>query len=275
MGKTLTYESWKHDHLPYLEKISGKRAVVTFSGGKDSSILLYFMIKAGEEFGFVCEAEGAAFPHHVLDDAEQQRFREFWSKLGIAITWHATDTSDSELDEAPAAGVNPCRVCNKTKKTVLLSAIGKSANDLENMVLVMGYSLWDLTSATLENILNTCTASEGDPENTAMESRLMETAQRFYPWLQFQGGPSIFKPLLLYNDRAIVDAIEKYDVPVSRNECRHKLQRPKRRFAEYYRAADLEFDFERIRDLWQRNLPLPPASEFEAMGSKAYLGTRL
>lgn len=275
MDTPLTYDVWKHDHLSYLEKIAGKRAAVTFSAGKDSSIILYFMVRAAKEFGFVCEAHGAAYPHHVLDESEQQRFRDFWSEYGVEIVWHDVPTSDSELDDALEDGMSPCAVCNRAKKGALMAAIGTTVGDLENLVLVMGYSLWDLTSATLENILNSCARSEDGAENAAMESRLMETAQRFYPWLQFKGGPSIFKPLLLYNDRAIVQAIEEYRIPVGRNECRHTLQRPKRRFAEYYRAVDLEFDFEKVRDLWQKNLPLPQAAQFESMGSVAYLGTRL
>lgn len=275
MGKPLTYQAWKDDHLLYLEKLAGKRAAVTFSAGKDSSIVLYFMVRAAEEFGFVCEAHGAAYPHHVLDEPEQERFREYWNGYGIEIVWHDVATADSELDEALADGESPCAVCNRAKKGALMAAIGKTVDDLEKLVLVMGYSLWDLTSATLENILNSCALSENGAESPLQQNRLMETAQRFYPWLEFAGGPSIFKPLLLYNDRAIVRAIEEYQIPVGRNECRHTLQRPKRRFAEYYRAVDLEFDFEKVRELWRNTLPLPPASQFESMGSAAYLGTRL
>jgi tRNA(Ile)-lysidine synthase TilS/MesJ len=275
MDRPLTYDVWKDDHLPYLQKIAGRRAAVTFSAGKDSSIILYFMVRAAKEFGFVCEAHGAAYPHHVLDEAEQQRFVDFWRDHGIEIVWHTVATTDSELDEALECGTNPCGVCNRAKKAALMAEIGKTAGSLEDLVLVMGYSLWDLTSATLENILNSCARSEDGPESAARERRLLETAQRFYPWLQFDGGPSIFKPLLLYNDQTITRAIEEYRIPVGRNECRHKLQRPKRRFAEYYSAVGLEFDFEKVRDLWQKTLPLPPAAQFEAMGSAAYLGTRL
>lgn len=273
MDNQLTYDSWKQDHLKYLSTMAGKQVIVTFSGGKDSSLALYLMARAAGEFGFSCEAHGAAFPRHVLDEGEKQRFDDFWGGQGTTLVWHDVPIPDEALDQAVESGTSPCKICTRTKKAVLLASVRHEVSDLNRLVLVMGYSLWDLTSATLENILNSRARAEGGGESGAIESRLMETAQRFYPWLQFKGGPAIFKPLLLYNDETIQRAINDFAIPVGRNSCRHTLKRPKRRFAEYYREAGLQFDFEKVRDLWQSTLPLPPASQFESMGIAEYLGT--
>jgi tRNA(Ile)-lysidine synthase TilS/MesJ len=274
MNEGLTYSSWKIEHRRILEALPGKQIIVTYSGGKDSSVILHYMIQAAKEFDFHFETHGAEYPEHVFTGPDKHLLDGYWGERGVSIMWHAVSESEEKLNSALAEGINPCLVCNRVKKSVLFEYFERSATDWEPLVLVMGYSLWDLISATLEHIL-TARLSYPDESPSARfkptEERFIETSQRFYPILKLNGGPSIFKPLIMYNDQDILDVVSRHAIPLTHTICKYKDFRPKRLFAEYYYRSALQFDYQKAFEFAKSVLDLPEPSYYENVDRKQYL----
>ena len=274
MNEGLTYSSWKSDHRRILEALPGKQIIMTYSGGKDSSVVLHYMIQAAKEFGFHFETHGAEYPEHVFTGADKHRLDAYWRERGVTIRWHAVSESEEKLNSALAEGISPCLVCNRVKKSVLIEYFKPLATDWEPLVLVMSYSLWDLISATVEHILTARFLHPDHPPSVRYkptEERFNETSQRFYPMLKLNGGPSIFKPLIRYNDQDILDVVSRHAIPLTQTICKYKDFRPKRLFAEYYHRAALQFDYQKVFEFAKNVLDLPEPSYYENVDRKQYL----
>ena len=55
MKSRLNYSAWKTNNQAILEDLSDKKVMISYSGGKDSSVVLYLIRKAAKEFGFSYE----------------------------------------------------------------------------------------------------------------------------------------------------------------------------------------------------------------------------
>jgi 3'-phosphoadenosine 5'-phosphosulfate sulfotransferase (PAPS reductase)/FAD synthetase len=67
------YVLWKKEQEPILTTLRGKEVWVLFSGGKDSSLALYFVHAASEEFGFSLQVHVGTFPKHRYTPREMDR----------------------------------------------------------------------------------------------------------------------------------------------------------------------------------------------------------
>lgn len=273
MTSPIRYETWKSDHVSFLESFSGKTVILTFSGGKDSSAGLHLMQRASSEFDFDLDVHAVLFPHHVYTYAEVEVMEKYWEQRGIRIRWHKGESADRELERAVQEGIDPCSVCNRAKKTILIREGRSLFADPESIVLTMSYSLWDLVSATMEHILGTrYSAAPGpvDPGAGKADRRFLETSQRFYPLIRLKDGLQVFKPLIRYNDQQIIDLIERVGTPLCTTLCQYCHYRPKRVFAQYYERADLRFDFDRVFTFARDALQIPDLSHYETLDMALY-----
>jgi tRNA(Ile)-lysidine synthase TilS/MesJ len=274
MNEILTYKEWENRHRQILESLPGKTTMMFFSGGKDSSLVLHFMKRAGEEFRFSFETHAGIYPHHVYSPDERSALDHYWKSRGVEIKWHEIKESDDRLASALAEGVSPCLICNTAKKRDLMEYMRKQAVKAESVVIVMSYSLWDLVSATVEHILGgiyACTEKSSRVRHKSTEERFFETAQRFYAFLKLRDGFSIFKPLIYYNDQDIKNALSQERIPLLNTTCHYKQYRPKRLFAQYYEQMGLRFDYEKVFRFAQTALHLPDEAFFTQMGEEHYL----
>jgi len=274
MDYTLSYNEWKNRHRRILETLCDKRTMMFFSGGKDSSLVLHFLQKAGEDFRFSFETHAGIFPHHVYSSKDREILDRYWKSRGVEISWHEIKESDDKLASALADGVSPCLICNTAKKRDLMDYMRKLPLEAGTLVIVMSYSLWDLVSATIEHILGAVYA--GDETSSRVrhkptEERFYETAQRFHPFLKLQDGFSIFKPLVYYNDQDISGVLSEEGIPLLAATCHYKQYRPKRLFAQYYEQTGLRFDFEKVFRFARTALHVPDESFFTRMGEDLYL----
>lgn len=274
MNHQLNYPSWVERHRYVLETLPNKQVMMFFSGGKDSSIVLHLLQLASADFHFTFETHTGVFPHHVFSPEDRQKLDTYWQKRGVTINWHDVLESDDQLATALAEGTSPCLVCNTAKKRQLLNYIKGSGLDTASLVIVISYSLWDLVSATIEHILGSVYASpqytpsiNGKPR----EERFLETFQRFYPLLQFTNGFSVFKPLIYYNDQAIIDLIRRENIPLLCTSCNYKEYRPKRLFGQYYEKMNLQFEFQDVLNFARNTLHLPDEAFFTQLGEEGYL----
>lgn len=271
---TITYEKWHSDNKTELKKLEGKDLILAFSGGKDSSVVLHFLDIASKTYNYNLEARGIIIPEHVLTNKERARLNDYWANRGINIFWHSVDDGDKKLSEAPKQGVSPCLICNRTKKNELMEYFLRTRPNLEQLVMVVSYSLWDLVSATIEHITGGIYADRGlskAAQGKQPEDRFMEIAQRFYPLIKLKSGLSVFKPLIYYNDQDILATVKENNLPLTIPTCDHKEYRPKRGFALYYHKMDHHFNYEKVLEFAQNSLNIPDLRVYSEMPTDVYL----
>jgi len=274
MNPMLTYSRWKDNHKSILQSLPGKRIVMSYSGGKDSSIMLDFILRAGKEFGFDFQTHAVLFPHHAFTDMDKNRLDSYWSERGVNILWHEISETDQCLDDALKSELNPCSICSQIKKNFFIKYLKNSEMDWKPDVIIMNYSLWDLVSATIEHTLGTIYSIPGHSNllrGKKPEERFIETSQRFYPLLKLQNGLTIFKPLIKYNDQDILNAVSDVQTPLVLTPCRYKEFSPKRLLATYYEKLGLNFEYDKVFEFAKKALSLPEISYYEQIGMKEYL----
>jgi tRNA(Ile)-lysidine synthase TilS/MesJ len=261
------YIDWREGHRTILEGFPEKDVLLFFSGGKDSSLAMDFVARAAEEFGFVFKAHAAPFPVHRYTSTEKDRIGSYWHKRGIDIIWHDPEFTDECLRESK----NPCIPCRELRKRLLRTILGGSQVQLENLVLIINFSLWDLVGYALEHMLSDMLSDSAGEEGSPRSKRFIETAQRFYPLLRMKEGYTIFRPLIRYNNPDILRLLEDRKIPVLSTACEFKDYRPKRIFEKYYNLMGLRFDYDRVFNFSKNALDLPEASSYSAIEKEEYL----
>ena len=147
---TIEDDQWMDAYKAILEGLAQKRVLLFYSGGKDSSLCMDLMQQASKEFNFSFEAHAGAFPKHRYTGEERSRLDRFWQKREIPIKWHEFSEKDADLEGAQ----NPCLLCQQIRKRLLFQIVKDRGDDMEKLVLVPAFSLWDLVSYALEHILS-------------------------------------------------------------------------------------------------------------------------
>lgn len=262
----LHYSNWKVEYEYILKGLKKKKILMFFSGGKDSSFLLDYLIRAGKEFGFSFETHAGAFPIHRYTKSERKRLGAYWAGRGVDILWHEFSEGDEQLRRSD----NPCLSCQKIRKEVLQKLVA-SEEDLTKLMMVVSYSLWDLVSYSIEHILSDIFTNSDKTEGSEMSKRFLETSQRFYPILEMKEGYTIFRPLVRYDTRTILREIQKIGMPILSIPCEFKDHRPKRVLEKYYENMDLDFDYNRVFQFTKECLNLPDSSKFSSIEKEKYL----
>jgi tRNA(Ile)-lysidine synthase TilS/MesJ len=260
------YEHWKKKFASVLETFSDKNIFVLYSGGKDSSAILYLFDQARREYEFTFQVHTGVFPHHRYPQSEIDRLSSYWRARDIRINWHQVAAPDAVL----ADGNDPCRKCQEIRKKLLQGYLSKTISNWQDVVLVISYSLWDLASYAIENVLHSQFTVPSETQGG--DQRFIETAQRFYSLLEMKDGYRIFRPLILYNDQDIKSLINDQSIPTLTIPCAHKDHRPKRILGQYYDAQGLRFDYSKVLAFARSALKLPDQSVFKNMSKDEYLG---
>ncbi len=240
---TIIYRQWKQEHAPLLETFQHKKVFMLFTGGKDSSVILWMLLKASREFGFCFETSTGRYPLGVFPDAEVEKLNTYWRDKGVQIMWHEVDASDELLSQAQSRGENPCRLCQSIKHSFLFSHLTNLDYRLSDIVLILSFSLWDLVSYSIEYLVEGVYNVRGTKGNG---DRRISTSQRFYPVIQLNDGLTVFKPLLKYNEQEILQVVTEQKIPLSQAECAYKRYTPKRILFDYYRQANAFFDYNQV-----------------------------
>jgi len=264
MSSAIDYHKWKEEHRSILKTFFDKNVLVLFSGGKDSSLALDLILRAKKEFGFDFKAHAGAYPVHRYQSKEKKTIESYWNRRGIELQWHDLGKTDDYIKNE----INPCLKCQMLRKKMLKTILGDMVNDWENLVLVAGYSLWDIVSYSIEHILNDLFSNSVDSGNN---KRFMETAQRFYPLLKMKEGYTVFRPMIRYNSDDILKAIKEAGIPTLSIPCEFKEFRPKRVLERYYQKTGIHFDYDKVFDFARRSLGLPDINTYTSIDKDEYL----
>jgi hypothetical protein len=267
MMKKIEYSKWKDDHRFILESLNDKKILFGFSGGRDSSLALDFIQRAKKDFGFRFEAHAGAFPIHRYPETEKERIGSYWSARDVDIIWHNFIETDDMIGNAD----NPCYSCQMIRKKLLKTIVMQEIDNIENLVLIVNYSLWDIVGYSLEHILSDIFSDFNKKRNIDKSERFKETAQRFYPLLQMKEGYTIFSPIVKFNGSDILYTIEKMGIPILSIPCDFKEYRPKRVLERYYEKMRLRFDYNNVFEFAKKALDLPDISEYVSIDKGKYL----
>lgn len=261
------YSLWNEMHHSTLKNFRGKRIVLLFSGGKDSSVTMDFIQQSAKEFGFDFEAHAGTFPVHRYSDAEKHRIDSYWQKRGIKIRWHDIKKTDDLLNNSK----DPCHVCQKVRKSLLQRILTQTVADWSDLILIISFSLQDLVSYAVEYLLSNMISAPRHGEDTEKILRFKETAQRFYPLLEMKEGYSVFRPLITLNDDDIKKIIARKHIPILSVPCRFSGYSPKRILENYYEKMGLRFDYDRLFDFALKALGFPDIASYKSMPKEDYL----
>ena len=267
MSSAIDYHQWKEEHKTILETFSDKNVLMLFSGGKDSSLSVDFLLRAKEEFGFDFKAHAGACPVHRYPDKEKKRIESYWSERGVEIHWHDLGETDEYLENAP----NPCVACQKLRKKLLKSSLTNSIEDWSSLFIIINHTLWDIVSYSLEHMLSGLFSNSDNQVNSKNSKRFMETAQRFYPLLKMKEGYTVFRPLIKYNSDDIQAVIKEAGIPTLSIPCKFREFRPKRILERYYQKMEIRFDYDKVFDFARRSLGLPDITTYTSIDRDEYL----
>ena len=266
MHSEISYPHWRVENQDVLKDFPGKNIKLLFSGGKDSSLALDFVLRAGKEFGFDFETHAAAYPVHMYTDVEKDRITSYWNNRGADIIWH-----DLEVAEEIKDAVNPCLLCLKVKRRLLKTNLTRTIEDWENLVLIVNYSLWDLASYCIEYMLMGISSFPDHGTGHQKNSRILETAQRFYPLLKMKEGYTVFQPLVRCNTNEILKLLREQGIPTLSIPCEYSDFRPKRIFQKYYEKMGMRFDYEQVFQFAKKSLNLPDISSYLSLSKEEHL----
>ena len=135
MTKEIDYSEWKSEHASILSNFSNKEMFFLFSAGKDSSLAMHLMLKAGEEFGFRFQSHVGAFPVHRYDRKENMRISSYWEARGIRPVWHTPKESDAVLETEE----KPCLKCQSIRKKMLRGFLSENATFQTHLKSIFQY----------------------------------------------------------------------------------------------------------------------------------------
>lgn len=277
MSQILNYRRWLNDNEDFLIQFSGKKLLVLFSGGKDCTLILDYLLEARNKFNYSLDVHAARYPNHIFTKVEIKKLDSYWKERQVNIHWHEITENDDEFNVAISKGINPCTVCHTKKREYMSNYIFSKYDNLSDIVVVVSFTLWDIVSYSLENLLfniynsNSERHSDFFGSSNTIQDRYLQTSQRFYPYVQFKNGFSVYRPFIRYNEQEIKEAMKEKNAPVSTAKCLYKSLRPKRVFSECYEKMNLSFDYERVISFSKTALELHDISAYNDLDGKNYL----
>jgi tRNA(Ile)-lysidine synthase TilS/MesJ len=270
MDSSPVSERWERLNADYLGRFAGKTLIVTYSGGKDSSVCVHLLNGLREKYGFVVQAHLYAYPRHLYGPTYAAAVTSYWEANGITFVYHQPEEADPEIRELPV----PCLLCQKVRKRALARLFPRLGIPLEKLVLVSGHSLWDLAGYAIEHLVNHELAEQKPENSQRTQERFLEISQRFYPYLEMKEGYAVYRPMHFLNQEEIRGLLRESGAPPEDASCEFAVHRPKKFLGRYFEHFGLEFSYDGVMAFAKRHLALESKSSAEGVGKDEFLGRR-
>jgi tRNA(Ile)-lysidine synthase TilS/MesJ len=270
MGNATVSESWEKRNAVYLTRCAGKKIMVAYSGGKDSSVCIHLLRGVKEKYGFEVEAHLYAFPRHLYSPAYRDAVSAYWESQGVPFGYHEAALSDPDI-----LGLSdPCLLCQKTRKKAMALLFSQLGIPMDKLVIVSGHSLWDLAGYALEHLINHELAQQKPQNADRARDRFLEISQRFYPYLNMKEGYAVYRPMHFLNQEEIRQLLQKSGAPPEDSACQFAVNRPKKFLGKYFEKFEIEFTYEGVMAFADRHLALQEKSIAESINKEEFLGLR-
>ena len=261
---------WEKRNREYLTRFAGKKLVVAYSGGKDSTVCVHLLNGVKEKYGFTVEAHLYAFPRHLYNPAYRAAVTGYWESHGVPFGYHEATEADPEIRDLE----DPCLLCQKVRKRALLSLFPKMGAPLPKLVLVSGHSLWDLAGYALEHLINHKLARQKEEDRERSRERYLEISQRFYPYLEMKEGYAVYRPMHFLNQEEIRLLLRESGATPEDSACQFAVNRPKKFLGKYFEKFGIEFTYDGVMEFARKHIALEAKAAVEAVDKEEFLGRR-
>lgn len=190
---------------------AGDRVLVGVSGGKDSSILLYALTLLSRYKIYDFEVMGLTVDHGLIGGIEP--YRAFCNQTGLNLEVHCEHYA---IDLSVGSEYAPCYTCSRLRKGILKRvAMEKGFNKI-----AIGHTKEDYVETFLMNIIQ-----HGKLDSLKPKSEIQE-------------GLALIRPLLLVDEKAIIQASKALRFPLMQDECRYAQGRLRSRSEDMLKAME-------------------------------------
>lgn len=250
------------------ESFKNKFIVFCWSGGKDSTALLFLLSHVIKKKSLALNVVLVPFPNAVFDYKGLDETLQYWKNLGIEVMV----LQHKYLDPNNVPYLKMCTECKKVRRLVLEQYFLDVA-DLKNTSIITGHNLWDLAAYLVEMMLSQLV---NNPKNNmkTKEERYLEVMNKFLPCYHHSVGPTIIRPFITFSDFDIDSVIKTYDIPdpfpFISQPCPWLEQR-KRMLHKYFKTMKLDFSSEKIMEFVRESFRFPTKEDFSKLPFLTYI----
>jgi len=247
-----------------IEVIKGKKIVICWSGGKDSTVLLSLMATWSKKAGVPLTVLMVPYPNSIINNDGRTETLDYWERKNINISVLQHDNCDPDNVPMHLA----CNKCKEIRRSVLINQYFQQ-HELANIILVTGHNAWDLAAYALELI----TKKFNSDKNIYYERKL-EVMNKFLPIYHHKNGPTFIRPLLSLSDKHFEKIIKQENIPFPFSYIPHKcpwLRQRKRLLQKYFTHLNIEFSYDKLFKYTERIIEFPSIDEYAMLPFETYI----
>lgn len=244
-------------------QLSGKKAVLFWSGGFESTFLLNFFLQ--NKVQEICDLKVIAvtFPQEIYVWEQVDKLKRFGETNGInfvVLTPKETISHDYPYTAA-------CGKCKDIRRKIILEYLHHGTlNSRENTVYVTGHNLDDLASYTIELIAKKFDGDYGENRN-----RFLECSNKFYETFNYSDTITLFRPLATYSKRELVKhSVKNSQFAIVNKKCYWSNQR-KRTLQNYFDMGKIALSYDKVEKVFLQNFEMASDEEYRSIPFDTYL----
>lgn len=244
-------------------QLSGKKVVLFWSGGFESTFLLNFFVQ--NKIQEICELNVIAvtFPQEIYVWEQVDKLKRFGDTEGIKFVILTPEETISHEYPYTAA----CGKCKNIRRKIILEYLRHDVlNSREKTIYITGHNLDDLASYTIELIAKKF--DEGCSEN---RNRFLECSNKFYETFNYSDTITLFRPLATYSKKELLKYnVENSQFTIVDKKCYWSNQR-KRTLQNYFDMGEIALSYDKVKGVFLQNFEMASDEEYSSIPFDTYL----
>ena len=244
-------------------QLRGKRVVLFWSGGFESTFLLDFFVQ--NKIQEICELNVIAvtFPQEIYVWEQVDKLKHFGEKNGINFAILTPEETISHDYPYTAA----CVKCKDIRRRIIVEYLeGNVFNSPKDTVFVTGHNLDDLASYTVELI-----AKRFDGDCRENRNRFLECSNKFYEAFRYSDTLTLFRPLATYSKKELLKYThDNKQFEIVDKKCYWSNQR-KRTLQGYFDMSGIALSYDKVKQIFLQNFEMAPDEEYRTVPFDTYL----